>query len=358
MSNTQLRRIAGASDDDRDPATFPGMLKKYGSEIARALPRHVNPDRMARIALTCFRQTPALNNCTPESIFAAVIQASQLGLEPGLQGRAYLIPYGRECQFVPGWKGLVELVNRTGRASAWTGAVFKGDDFDYALGDSPYVKHRPGMEDDPALLEYAYAIGRVKGAEWANIEVWPNGKIAKHRDRYNKVGKRHYSFDNWEMYARKVPLLQVLKYLPSSPELEIALTLNDHAEMGHAQGLTLDGVLAGTAGSDTPPPVNAEPPNPGGPPQHPPEPLEDDSRPSKGAPQRPGRVDKQTGEIAGGERDLAPTYPEVSEKIKAAVSAANADELAHAESLIGSVKDIAHQAMLRREVLDAKQALR
>jgi recombination protein RecT len=163
MSNTALRQIAGATGEERDPSTFPGMLKKYGGEIARALPRHVNPDRMLRVALTCFRQTPALNKCTPESIFAAVIQASQLGLEPGLQGRAYLIPYGTECQFVPGWKGLVELVNRTGRASAWTGAVFTGDDFDYALGDSPYVKHRPGLEDEPDKLEYAYAIGRVKG---------------------------------------------------------------------------------------------------------------------------------------------------------------------------------------------------
>jgi recombination protein RecT len=50
MSNTALRQIAGASGEDRDPSTFPGMLKKYGGEIARALPRHVNPDRMARIA--------------------------------------------------------------------------------------------------------------------------------------------------------------------------------------------------------------------------------------------------------------------------------------------------------------------
>jgi recombination protein RecT len=292
---------------------------------------------MLRVALTCFRQTPALNKCTPESIFAAVIQASQLGLEPGLQGRAYLIPYGTECQFVPGWKGLVELVNRTGRASAWTGAVFTGDDFDYALGDSPYVKHRPGMEDEPDKLEYAYAIGRVKGAEWANIEVWTNAKITKHRDRYNKVGKRHYSYTQWEMYARKVPLLQVLKYLPSSPELEIALTLNDHAEMGAAQGLTLEGVLAGAPPEPpTPPEGNTERPEP---PTNPSEP---------GGTEKPNRVDHGTGEIFDAKpASGAPvvTFAKVDMALDAATSV---DQVNDALDLVQYVADPAHQATLRK----------
>lgn len=242
MSNAQLATIAGRED----PKSFPGMLQHYKAQIAAALPKHLNADRMARIALTCFRLTPKLAECHPASVFAAVIQAAQLGLEPGLNGRAYLIPYGKECQFVPGWKGLVELANRTGRASVWTGAVFAGDDFQYELGDTPRVKHRPGLEDDPKKLEYTYAVGRVRGGEFPIIEVWANAKIAKHRDRYNKVGKRHYSFDNWEMYARKVPLLQVLKYLPASPELEAAIAFSDSADRGEPQGLTIEGALAGT----------------------------------------------------------------------------------------------------------------
>ncbi len=246
MSNNQLKAVAGSAvvAQEQDPATFPGMLKKFQGEIARALPKHLNADRMARIALTSFRMNPALAKCEPASVFAAIIQAAQLGLEPGLNGRAYLIPYGTECQFVPGWKGLVELANRTGRASCWTGSSFQGDEFDYQLGDTPFVKHRPGGEYDPELLRHTYAVGRVKGNEWPVIEVWPIGRIVKHRDRFNKVGKRHYSFENFEMYARKVPLLQVLKYLPSSPELEAAITLNDTFESGERQGLTIDGALS------------------------------------------------------------------------------------------------------------------
>lgn len=224
---------------------FPALLESFKVEIARALPKHLNPDRMSRIALTAFRRTPKLGECDPRSVFAAVIQASQLGLEPDTLGRAYLIPYGKECQFVPGWKGLVDLVNRSGQASVWTGTVFEGDEFEYGLGDQPFVKHKPLGEDDPLKITHVYAVGRVRGSEWPVIEVWPIAKVRKHRDRYNKVGKRHYSFDNWEMYARKVPLLQVIKYMPLSAEMATAVALSDAAETG-GQGLTVKDAIDGT----------------------------------------------------------------------------------------------------------------
>lgn len=248
-------------------ADFPAMLEQFKSEIARALPKHLNPDRMARIALTAFRRTPKLGQCDPRSVFAAVIQASQLGLEPDTLGRSYLIPYekrekvngewtttGVECNFVPGWKGLVELLNRSGQGTAWTGAVFDGDEFDYSLGDSPFVRHRPRGEDDPVKLMYVYAVGRVKGAEWPIVEVWPLARVLKHRDRFNKVGKKHYSFDNVEMYARKVVLLQVLKYMPMSPELSTAISLEHASETGQ-QALTVDDAIAGTF---VPPAIDGE----------------------------------------------------------------------------------------------------
>lgn len=243
MSTQALKSVA--TGQAAQPKNFPAMLEQFKGEIARALPRHLNPDRMARIALTAFRRTPKLGDCDPRSVFAAVIQASQLGLEPDTLGRSYLIPYGRECQFVPGWKGLVDLVNRTGNATVWTGAVFQGDEFEYALGDRPFVTHRPSGEDDPNLLTHVYAVGRVKGAEWPVIEVWPISRVKRHRDKYNKVGKRHYSHDNMEMYARKVVLLQVIKYMPASADMAAAIGLNDAAETG-SQNLTVKDAIDGT----------------------------------------------------------------------------------------------------------------
>ena len=231
--------------EKKNPTSFPAMLQAFLPEIKRALPKHLNGDRMARIALTAFRRTPKLAECDPMSVFAAVIQAAQLGLEPDTMGRSYLIPYGRECQFVPGWKGLVDLVNRSGMGSVWSYPVFDGDEFDYQLGSDPKVHHVPKGEFEPDKITAVYAVGRIKGQESRIIEVWPISRIYKHRDRYNKVGKRHYSFENWEMYARKVVLLQVIKYMPASAELISAVALSDSAEIGE-QHLTVKEAVEGT----------------------------------------------------------------------------------------------------------------
>lgn len=233
MANTQVTTSPAAQ--------FKAFLEKHKGTLKDALPKHMTADRMMRLSLTAFSQNKDLQECDPRSIFASIVMASQLGLEIGIQGQAYLIPYKGKATFVPGWKGLVDLVNRTGRASVWTGAVRVGDDFDYSLGDSPFVKHRPG-DDDTAAITYVYAVGRVKGSEWPVIEVWSMTKVRNHLRHFNKVGAKHYALkddNNFEMYARKVCLLQVLKYMPASVELNAAIVASHKSEAG--EPFTIDG---------------------------------------------------------------------------------------------------------------------
>jgi recombination protein RecT len=211
------------------------FLKKSESQIAMALPKHLTPDRMMRLALTAFSTTPALRKCTPRSILSSVIVASQIGLEIGIAGQGYLIPYKDTATFVPGWQGLVGLLNNSGRATAWTGSVFEGDEFDFQLGSNPRCVHIPGPNyGDPEMITWVYACGKVNGSEQPVIEAWPIARVWKHRDRFNKVGQKHYSYEHPEMYARKVVLLQVLKYMPRSIELNNAIVASDAAEMGRA----------------------------------------------------------------------------------------------------------------------------
>ena len=222
-------------------AKFSNFMDKLKPQLARALPAHMNADRMSRLALTQFSTTPALQKCDPSSIAGAIMTAAQLGLEPGINGQGYLIPYKETCTFVPGWKGLVDLVARSGRATVWTGAVRAGDEFEYQLGDTPFCKHKPGDEDDDTPFTHVYAIGRVRDAAMPVIEVWSRAKVQKHLTKYNKVGGRHYAMsdeNNLEMYARKIALLQVLKYMPSSIELANAITASNAAEAGH--GVTIE----------------------------------------------------------------------------------------------------------------------
>jgi hypothetical protein len=145
------------------------------------------------------------------------------------------------------------MVNRAGKATAWTGAVYIGDEFEWSLGDKPFVTHRPcGNEDQ---LTHVYAIARVKGADYPIIEVWPMEKLLKHRAKYNKVGDNHYSYKHFEMYGRKVALLQVLKYIPRSIELATAFQLDASAEMGtqHLEIKDVPSIIEGTVIPETAP---------------------------------------------------------------------------------------------------------
>jgi recombination protein RecT len=204
------------------------FLDKYKGQIANALPKHISPDRMVRLTMTAFSQNAALQKCDLHSIFGSVVVASQLGLEIGVGGQGYLVPYGGKATFVPGWQGLVDLVSRAGRATVWTGAVYTGDEFDWALGDAPFIRHRPGAGGDSWKdISHVYAVGRVNGSQYPVLEVWSMDKVVKHLNKFNKVGARHYALEkngqNMEMYARKVVLLQVLKYMPKSIEVQRAM---------------------------------------------------------------------------------------------------------------------------------------
>jgi recombination protein RecT len=241
-TGTAALKAAATGKAANPVVAFSSFLDKLKPQIALALPKHMNPDRMARLALTAFSTTPALQECTSQSIAASIMTAAQLGLEPGINGQGYLIPYKKTCTFVPGWKGLVDLVARSGRATVWTGAVYPGDKFEYQLGDAPFCRHIPGDDGDEQPFTHVYAIGRVRDAAMPVIEVWTRAKVQKHLKRYNKVGDRHYAKDgenNFEMYARKVALLQVLKYMPSSIELANAITVSQASEDG--RGVVLEG---------------------------------------------------------------------------------------------------------------------
>lgn len=202
--------------------------------LGAGLPSHMVVEREIRTATVMLMQSKDLQAATPQSFYLAVSIAVNSGIGLG-NGKGYLIPYKGNVSYVPGWKGLVDLVSRTGRGSVWTGVVHKGDHFDYRLGDSPFLEHRPGDSEEHKDVTHYYAIGRVKGSDWPHIVVWSVAKVIKHLNQYNKVGGKHYALkddNNMEMYSRKVVLLQVLKYMPMSQDLENAIA----AEMAHESG--------------------------------------------------------------------------------------------------------------------------
>ena len=72
MSTTALRAAATGKAAPNPLASFSSFMDKFKPQLALALPKHLTADRMARLALTAFSTTPALQKCDPRSIAAAV----------------------------------------------------------------------------------------------------------------------------------------------------------------------------------------------------------------------------------------------------------------------------------------------
>lgn len=211
------------------------MSKSMQAQLRLALPKHVTPERLARIVLTEIRRTPKLLLCSRESLLGAIIQAAQLGLEPGVLGECWIIPYGKEAVFVPGYRGMAQLAWRSDQiASVAARAVFEGDVFSYDYG-SDLLTHKPGGDTDPAKLTHAYAIVHIKGGGriW---DVMTRAEIEKVRQRSPSGGEGPWVTDYAEM-AKKTPFRRLMKIAPCSAELRTAMALADTADAGLSQGL-------------------------------------------------------------------------------------------------------------------------
>lgn len=201
--------------------TVQGMINARSAEIAKAIPRGIDDKRLVRIVLTELRKNPKLLDCDAASLMGAIGQVAQLGLEVGgLMGQAYFVPYGKECQLILGYKGLVELARRSGQIkSIEARAVFAGDEFSYSYGMNPTLKHTPMGETDPAKLTHAYAIAHFKDGGF-QMEVMLKGQIEKVKgEAIRKAGGRKTPWETHEEEMwRKTPLRKLAKMLPMSPE--------------------------------------------------------------------------------------------------------------------------------------------
>jgi recombination protein RecT len=240
-------------------AGFPAMLEKFKGEIARALPRHINPDRMVRIALTAFRMTPKLAECDPRSVFAAVIQSSQLGLEVGLMGEAHLVPFKGQCQLIPGYTGLMKLARQSGLVQdIYAHEVRVNDKFTLKLGLERSLEHEPltGPGGFPASDEergevvgfYAVAVFKDGSRTFVAMSRKEVERIRDNSRGYQvaKAAKKESVWDtDFVAMGLKTVIRRLCKFLPKSPELATALAMDAVAESGKGQNLNLQEVIEG-----------------------------------------------------------------------------------------------------------------
>ena len=134
------------------------------ADIQAALPKHMTPDRQLKVALATIMKTPAIAECSIESVISCLIDCSSMGLEPDGR-RAHLIPYGNKCTLIIDYKGLVDLVYRSDRVHFIEAfAVFEKDrEFELVYGFEPSITHKPAIIGDKGEFIGAYAVAHIKG---------------------------------------------------------------------------------------------------------------------------------------------------------------------------------------------------
>ena len=213
--NGEKTALAKTSSKAIDFKTYLDLRRK---SLAEVLPKHLTPERVIKIALLAYSKTPKLRECSMESLGQAVMQAAELGLEPGgALGHAYLVPYGQTCTLIPGYRGLIELAKRSGCVSRIEARiVYRRDRFKLRFGLATELEHEPALEGDPGEVLGVYAFATMPDDE-VLIEWMRKDQLDAIRNRSKASGSGPWVTDTLEMY-RKTCVRRLCKYLPLSPE--------------------------------------------------------------------------------------------------------------------------------------------
>lgn len=207
---------------EKKQKTIFDVIQAGAKQFATALPKHINSDRFVRIAITTIRQNPKLAQCNQESLLGALMVSAQLGLEPGVLGQCYLIPYGRECQFQIGYKGMIELLRRSGQLKdIYAYSVYENDEFEMTYGLDRDLKHKPNLQNKGNFIG-CYCVAVLKDDARA-FEYMTKEEIEAHGKKFSKTyGNGPWKTD-FEAMAHKTVVKKMLKWLPLSVEfLEMA----------------------------------------------------------------------------------------------------------------------------------------
>src|SRR5260370_41583592 len=106
------------------------LLHVKRNEIAKMLPKHLNAERLLKVATIAATTTPALAKCDVPSLVSAIGQCAQMGLEPNtVLGHAYLVPFNvkrkgngvdrwvNSVKVIIGYRGLIDCAWRGGQSN-------------------------------------------------------------------------------------------------------------------------------------------------------------------------------------------------------------------------------------------------
>lgn len=220
---------------EQKPATLQQYLAVRTKHLSDVAASGLSPERLIKLAVMAANKNPALAKCDMGSVFLALMQCAELGLEPsGTLGGAYLVPYGRQCQLIVGYRGLLDLARRSGvLEQAEAHVVYERDTFEVEFGLHPKLRHVPEWNGDRGARVLVYAVFRLRGGG-VHVEVMGINEIEAIRKRSKSANNGPWVTDYDEM-AKKTVVRRGAKYVPMSTEARDALEREDELESGGTQ---------------------------------------------------------------------------------------------------------------------------
>lgn len=235
---------------DNPLAALDLAMTKAAPRLAEIVPRHVDPQRVIQLAMSCARRDPKILACTTSSVLIATSQIAALGLEPGtaLQ-QAYLVPRSNkkkvgaewvkvnEAVAIIGYRGFVLLAHDSEGIDVQAEVVHKLDTFRERGGLAPLLEHEQNEEADPGPLRGAYAVWELASGKRRHLW-WPIARLIEHRDRFapHRDGEVTGPWaEHLGSMCTKTVVRAAAKLWPlSSDRMRHALRVDDVGETGRA----------------------------------------------------------------------------------------------------------------------------
>lgn len=171
-----------------------------------------------------------LQKCDPQSIVSGALLGESLNLSPSPQlGHYYLVPYANKATFQLGYKGFLQLAERTGNYRKIIAQPIKEGELISYNPLEEELKINPILDD--TARENAKTIGYYAMFEYINgfrkVIYWSKEKMENHAIKYSKgyQAKKGYTFweKDFDAMACKTMLRQLIsKWGIMSTDMQIA----------------------------------------------------------------------------------------------------------------------------------------
>jgi recombination protein RecT len=210
--------------------TIHALLDQNKEKIKLSLPETLSTDKMIAVVMNAMRRTPKIAECTPVSVFNAVITAAQLGILPDdVLGYAYIIPFKNQATLIPGYKGLIHLALQSGKIKKIRARiVYENEDFEITEGTRPELAHVPLAPEVRGNVMGAYCVVDFVSGDIDFTFMWES-EIQKIKNSSKAANNGPWQTHPDEM-RKKTVIKRAMKTLDLSPQMTQAITLDDPME--------------------------------------------------------------------------------------------------------------------------------